>query len=104
MTNLRPIGPTPWRVVYKPTDRSRERAALYPCALAGLSGACTPPHYTAVNIMVWDHCHAHGYIRGPLCGRHNHTMWHYDNGREHVICNPDVIEYARRCSGCCGPW
>lgn len=99
-----PIGPTPWRVLYKPTDRRRERAALYPCALAGLFGTCTPPHYTAVNIMVWDHCHIHGFIRGPLCGYHNGRMRHYDDGKERYIEDPDFIDYARRCPGCSGPW
>lgn len=98
------IGPTPWRVIYKPTDRQRERAALHPCALAGVGFRCTPSDLAAVNIMVWDHCHAHGYIRGPLCGYHNGRMRHYDNGRDSYAHDPDYIEFARRCSGCSGPW
>ncbi|MFD0078216.1 endonuclease domain-containing protein [Streptomyces sp. NPDC127166] len=91
-------------MTYKPTDRTRERAALYPCALQGWRGLCTPHSSAAVNIMVWDHCHAHGYIRGPLCARHNGRMRRYDAGHTRFADDPDLIEYARRCSGCDGPW
>ncbi|WP_327710043.1 endonuclease VII domain-containing protein [Streptomyces sp. NBC_00464] len=98
------IGPTPWRVLYKPTDRRRERAALHPCTLADSERRCTPSELTAVNVMVWDHCHTHGYIRGPLCAQHNLRMRQYDEGWERYTGDPDFIEYARRCPGCSGPW
>lgn len=104
MTPLRSIGPTPWRVIYKPTDRHREPARMYPCALAGPGRHCSRRELVAVNVMVWDHCHEHGYIRGPLCAQHNLRMGQYDRGWTRYTEDPDFIEYARRCSGCSGPW
>jgi hypothetical protein len=100
------IGPTPWRIRYKPTDRSRERAALYPCALAARDDRCTTlhSHSAALNLMVWDHCHLHGFIRGPLCAYHNGRMRRYDSGHERFIYDPHLIEHARRCAECSGPW
>lgn len=96
------IGPTPWKVIYKSTDRSRERASLHPCALAHWGDYCTPRELTAPNIMVWDHCHVHGYIRGPLCGFHNGRMRHFDRGHARYVHDPDLIQYAQRCAGCVG--
>ncbi|HEY9369310.1 endonuclease domain-containing protein [Streptomyces sp.] len=103
------IGPRPWRVTYKPTDRRREPATAYPCALAhwatrdGLP-SCNHSRVSSVNAMVWDHCHLHGFIRGPLCNYHNGRMRHYDDGREVYTYEPDLIEYARLCAECSGPW
>lgn len=101
------IGPDPWRVVYRPTHRSRESAATYPCALAGWGTYCTTdidPRPVAANIMVWDHCHQHGFIRGPLCAYHNGRMRHFDNGRERYLYDADLIDYSWRCAGCAPPW
>ncbi|WUT01744.1 endonuclease VII domain-containing protein (plasmid) [Streptomyces sp. NBC_00708] len=99
-----PIGPTPWRVIYKPTERRREPARTHPCALAREGDRCTPSTLAAVNTMVWDHCHTHGFIRGPLCTQHNLRMHRYDTGWPHNAHDPDFIDYARRCAGCSGPW
>lgn len=102
------IGPEPWRVAYKRTDRGRERATTYPCALTGWSTMrCTTDAYdkaVTVNAMVWDHCHRHGLIRGPLCGYHNGRMRHFDAGRERYLYDADLIEYSWRCAGCAPPW
>ncbi|MER6235941.1 endonuclease domain-containing protein [Streptomyces clavifer] len=97
------IGPTPWRVTYKPTDRGREPARTYPCAMVGHGTRCTPRDLAATNTMVWDHCHAHGYIRGPLCAQHNLRMRQYDSGWQRYTEDAGFIEYARRCPGCSGP-
>jgi hypothetical protein len=98
------IGPAPWKVAYKPTDRRREPASRYPCALAHWGDYCTPQDLAAQNKMVWDHSHIHGYIRGPLCSYHNGRMKQYDHGWERYLYEADLIEYARRCAGCMGPW
>ncbi|MFJ2292115.1 endonuclease domain-containing protein [Streptomyces sp. NPDC087894] len=78
----------------------------YACALAGEGRRCTPSDgdLVASNLMASDHCHAHGYIRGPFCAQHDLRMGQYDRGWQRYTEDPDLIEYARRCSGCFGPW
>ncbi|MFG3174922.1 endonuclease domain-containing protein [[Kitasatospora] papulosa] len=61
---------------------------MYPCALASPGRHCTRRELAAVNVMVWDHCHEHGYIRGPLCAQHNLRMGQYDQGLDAVHPGP----------------
>jgi hypothetical protein len=96
------IGPTPWKVIY--TDCRREPAVLYTWALAHCGPRCTSTHYAAASFMVWDHCHIHGYIRGALCAYRDGRMSRYDSGHQRFADDPDLIDHARRCAGCFGPW
>lgn len=100
MMGLAPIGPTPWKILYKSNDRRREPARTYACALAREGERCTPLDLRAANIMVWDHCHKHGYIRGPLCAQHNLRMHQFDSGQQRCREKLAYVKYARRCPDC----
>ncbi|MFJ1608472.1 endonuclease domain-containing protein [Streptomyces sp. NPDC088253] len=48
------------RVPYESSRRRNTRADAYLCSLCKESPA-----------SAWDHCHDHGFVRGPLCGSRN---------------------------------
>lgn len=50
----------------------------------------------SVRARVWDHCHTHGYVRGPLCNACNTrhwTGWHPRFGRAFPSHNLDTSYY-----------
>jgi hypothetical protein len=66
--------------------RQQNPATLYRCAL------CAQP------AVVWDHCHEHGYIRGPLCRECNmsdHWLFRVPYRLERF-----PIDHAEQCKGC----
>jgi hypothetical protein len=70
------------------------RRADWPKAAAFLCAACITS-----QASVWDHCHAHGYVRAPLCNRCNSwawSGWSPDQGRTSAETNTDR-SYFRRC-------
>lgn len=96
---------------YNPHTAWRTPARLHPCGLHGTDTACVGREYGRPHApgmaTVWDHCHTHGTIRGPLCGVHNGDMRRMDRiaggdprpARRPV---PDaLISWLLRCPGCC---
>lgn len=63
-----------------------------PSAADFLCAVCKP----ARPATDWDHCHAHGLIRGPLCGSCN-TM--EGQGKE-FLAQPGSLQHLLRCDGC----
>lgn len=67
---------------YEKHRRRGSRADDYLCRLCKESQA-----------SVWDHCHEHGFVRGPLCGscnssegsRHPHYFLERDGGTLHLL-------------------
>ncbi|MER8073176.1 endonuclease domain-containing protein [Streptomyces sp. NPDC094034] len=53
---------------------------------------CTSPR----QAMYWDHCHEHGFVRGPLCASCNT----YEGGGHRFIDRPGAMEHLLRCKGC----
>ncbi|MFJ3664687.1 endonuclease domain-containing protein [Streptomyces sp. NPDC090119] len=51
---------------------------------------------TARPATDWDHCHDHGLVRGPLCGRCNSLE---GRGKE-FLARPGSVPYLLRCDGC----
>ncbi|WP_327350291.1 endonuclease domain-containing protein [Streptomyces sp. NBC_01304] len=73
---------------------------LYAAAFAKRSPAdaflcwmCSDPR----RALYWDHCHAHGFIRGPLCVRCNNA-----EGGPRFIEQPRAVEHLLQCTGCHG--
>jgi len=88
-------------LIGQPYTASLIAATPYLCALRG-EGHCPS------LLRVWDHCHGHGLIRGPVCPRHNSQMRMFDASAPGYRDRGGLIAYALRCPGCsaCGvvPW
>ncbi|MGW7362429.1 endonuclease domain-containing protein [Streptomyces sp. NPDC054841] len=69
--------------------RVRERG---PRAEDYLCTVCDPPRPAAV----WDHCHEHGLVRGPLCGSCNTMEGH---GME-FLARQGSVRHLLRCEAC----
>ncbi|MFJ8510158.1 endonuclease domain-containing protein [Streptomyces avermitilis] len=69
--------------------RVRERG---PQAEDFLCAVCDLPRPAAV----WDHCHEHGLIRGPLCGSCN-TM---EGQGKDFLARKGSVQHLLRCDGC----
>lgn len=74
---------------------------LFTCALHGWKNACTEAsaENRQRNWMVWDHCHTHDIIRGPLCGYHN---WRLGRNWPRDQDDPEIIAYQANCPACIG--
>ncbi len=77
--------------IYREKQAERHPAGRYPCAL------CPD------TARVWDHCHHHGYVRGPVCRECNHRIALLE--RRYIAAWPvDVlhrqIRHMLRCPGC----
>ncbi|MGW7473877.1 endonuclease domain-containing protein [Streptomyces cyaneofuscatus] len=46
--------------------------------------------------MYWDHCHAHGFVRGPVCASCNT----YEGGGYRFIHRPGAVRHLLLCDGC----
>jgi hypothetical protein len=46
--------------------------------------------------MYWDHCHTHGYVRGPVCASCNT----YEGGGGRFLNQPGAVEHLLQCEGC----
>ena len=60
----------------------------------------------SVQASVWDHCHAHGYVRAPLCSTCNTrhwSGWSAEHGRAEPSRNVDT-SYYRWCPGYGEQW
>ena len=47
--------------------------------------------------VMWDHCHTHGWIRGPVCHNCNSRMGNIDNG---ALKGDIYLEHRARCPEC----
>lgn len=77
-------------------NRAGRRSEGWPLASDFVCGGCM-----SVRASVWDHCHTHGYVRAPLCGRCNTRHWRgwrAEQGRAPVSRNVDS-SYYRSCPG-----
>lgn len=45
--------------------------------------------------MYWDHCHEHGFVRGPACASCNA----YEGGAYRFINRPGAIQHLLKCEG-----
>lgn len=103
------------RVRYKPVQVPAGELLLYAGELAGRVYTTDPKEradwplageFTCIACMtsraeVWDHCHSHGVVRGPLCNRCNTRRWHGwspESGRVPAEDNVDT-SYYRACPG-----
>jgi hypothetical protein len=83
------------RVKWTPTlGREYVRAGL--CEICGRAPAGKP-------ILLFDHCHAHGWVRGLLCNFCNDQLGFYESGQIHR-CRASLVErfpaYLQNCAGC----
>ncbi|MFF5372836.1 endonuclease domain-containing protein [Streptomyces sp. NPDC013187] len=46
--------------------------------------------------LYWDHCHAHGFVRGPVCASCNT----YEGGGHRFIHQPGAVSHLLQCEGC----
>ncbi|WP_432176681.1 endonuclease domain-containing protein [Streptomyces sp. Tue6028] len=46
--------------------------------------------------MYWDHCHEHGFVRGPLCASCNT----HEGGGHRFIERPGAVQHLLSCDGC----
>jgi hypothetical protein len=79
-------------VRYNSARQKRTRADDYLCCL------CNRARATA-----WDHCHDHGFLRGPLCASCNVSEWVYDMGaerRQPWLARPGGLAHLLECAGC----
>ncbi|WP_443048368.1 endonuclease domain-containing protein [Streptomyces sp. H39-C1] len=65
--------------------RSTHRATDYLCRLCKSSPA-----------SVWDHCHEHGYVRGPLCARCNGA----EGSGRHFLDQDGSVSHLLQCPAC----
>lgn len=73
----------------------------WPAATQFMCASCM-----SVRASVWDHCHAHGFVRAPLCNRCNTRTWSgWDprRGRASTTRNLDQ-SYFRWCPEHADPW
>lgn len=79
---------------YKGHLRGRQYASLPKNAQpeAFLCRLCPSPW----QAMHWDHCHEHGFIRGPLCASCNT----YEGGGYRFIHRPGAVRHLLLCEGC----
>ncbi|WP_055588662.1 endonuclease domain-containing protein [Streptacidiphilus griseoplanus] len=78
-------------VRYDSPRRKAVRADEYRCCLCGTTRAA-----------VWDHCHDHGYVRGPLCASCNASEWAHTLREEQGpwLNRANGIAHLLRCAGC----
>lgn len=72
----------------KARARTNDRADLYRCVV------CARPAF------VWDHCHEHGFIRGPLCSRCNAEVFWLAGPYAFEAPPRPPIEHLNRCKHC----
>lgn len=108
--------PTSYRRLRRLMDRGQGHRAPGPCAIPGCTLARPDPRPLATP-FVWDHCHAHDYVRGILCRIHNGMMAPVDN-QDHAKIQwwsrlsaatfnlAALTAYWERCPECssAGPW
>jgi hypothetical protein len=108
--------PTSYRRLRSLMRQGTGQRAPGPCAIPGCALAVPDPRPLAPP-FVWDHCHAHDYVRGILCRVHNVAMWPVD-GQDHAelrrqlahhrgaLVLADLAAYWARCPGCAalGAW
>jgi len=46
--------------------------------------------------MYWDHCHEHGFVRGPVCASCNT----FEGGGYQFINRPGAVQHLLECNGC----
>ncbi|WP_326585393.1 endonuclease VII domain-containing protein [Streptomyces sp. NBC_00481] len=59
---------------------------------AFLCRLCSSPR----QAVYWDHCHTHGFVRGPVCASCNT----YEGGGYRFIHRPGAVSHLLRCDGC----
>ena len=91
---------------YSELRRLREERLVPPA-----EGPCEIPGCSSVTqlagILVYDHCHLHGEVRGIICEDCNYAMSFIDRGNRWNLDLREAYEsYWARCSGCApfGPW
>ena len=67
-----------------------------PCVAGGCSWHGMPTESIS-SAIYWDHCHTHGWIRGPVCGSCNCQMSEIDAGQ---VWREPFITHYRRCPEC----
>lgn len=46
--------------------------------------------------VYWDHCHTHGFVRGPVCASCNT----YEGGGHRFVHRPGAVSHLLQCDGC----
>lgn len=76
------------------SDPASRKAQQWPQASRFVCASCV-----TAQARVWDHCHEHGYVRGPLCNQCNTRHWRgwaLEHGRTTPLENIDS-SYYRNC-------
>ncbi|MCX5326317.1 endonuclease domain-containing protein [Streptomyces sp. NBC_00120] len=72
-------------VAYSALRRKQQRADDYLCCLCRESRA-----------SVWDHCHEHSYVRGPVCASCNT----FEGKGTAFLCQDGSVQHLLECRGC----
>jgi hypothetical protein len=83
-------------VKYRPTLGRR-------FARGALCEVCNSPPRRGMFLM-FDHCHAHGWVRGLICKYCNDALGFFENGHvehlKYVEFLAEFTEYRRKCPDC----
>ena len=70
----------------------------------GLCEVCNQTPRGGKPILLFDHCHAHGWVRGLLCNWCNDEIGFHENGRGigmgYAKYLDRILEYLHNCPGC----
>ncbi|WP_438453365.1 endonuclease domain-containing protein [Streptomyces asiaticus] len=93
-TTLCPACTTTVARPYKDHLRGRLYASLPKKSQADafLCRLCPSPR----QAMYWDHCHEHGFVRGPVCASCNT----YEGGGYRFVDQPGAVQHLLQCDGC----
>ena len=80
-----------------PRDGACEVCGRTPAELAAEYAEDRNKH---LGVLMFDHCHAHGWVRGLLCLGCNNDMVLFDKGLP-AASSPRRTAYARNCPDCC---
>jgi len=111
---LETFPPESYRRLNSLMKRGKGHHAPGPCAIPGCTRLRFPDPYIDTEkrvytngrpLFVWDHCHAHDYVRGSLCRCHNGDMRWLDARIAEADQETELMAHWLRCPSCkAGGW